>query len=155
MDRGIFAYTAEPVLLNQARLGAPASYTPTVYKVTSENAGKSAQLLWAAEAPDHTYVIAVGLAWQDATDGYAPYVVKLNATTGARVWDVVVVDAAAAPRTTRSGAASSARKSYAGFESVTFTAEGGFVASGFVGASTEPHFKSSGQVGQKGPIEQS
>ena len=37
VDRGIFAYTSEPVLLNKARLGASASYTPVVYKVTSDS----------------------------------------------------------------------------------------------------------------------
>ena len=42
VDRGIFAYTAAPVLLNKARLGATASYTPSVFKVTSDSRYASA-----------------------------------------------------------------------------------------------------------------
>ncbi len=115
-----------------------------VYKVKSDNLRKSAQLLWAAEAPGGSYVIVVGLRWQDDLNGYGQYIAKLNATSGAQIWDVVVQQPG-------EGAAAAGRhrllsKSYAGLESVTFTADGGFVASGFVGATTEPHFKSSGQV---------
>ena len=103
-----------------------------VHRIQSKDQSKSAQLLWAAEAPDGSYAIVAGLVWVDRA--YSRYLAKLNATTGHKIWEWLP------------GSERDAGSTYEGFESVSFTKDGGLIASGFVGASAEPHFKSSGQV---------
>lgn len=112
-----------------------------IFTIKSSVSSKSAQLLWAAESPDTEYVLVAGLVWESGA--YSRYLAKLNVTDGTKIWDVTLPYGEA----TRAGDnVLSVRTLHAGFESIAFTSDGGLVASGFVGATLEPHFKSSGQV---------
>jgi len=66
--------------------------------------------------------------------------VKLDATTGALIWEIILPgDAMSGPR--------------AGYESIAFTADGGFIAGGFTNYEGNfPSFKSGGQIDSGNPI---
>ena len=73
---------------------------------------------------------------------YFRYIVKLNASTGAKIWEV------AFPTTDSAIGVRSA------WETIEFTEDGGFIVGGFANykANEFPFFKSSGQVDTGNPL---
>lgn len=92
---------------------------------------------YVATSPDGTYVLAAGV--KEMSNGvHARWIMKLDAVTGAEIWSIVMP-------TDNSDGLSSMNQS--GYESVAFTADGGFVAGGWGNHEGGwPSFKSGGQV---------
>ena len=113
-----------------------------VWAWSSSNPGKNDAVNYVAVSPDKTYVIAAGLI-EVSTTVYQRWLVKLNAATGAEIWKIQF------PETD----AGMGNKS--GFESIAFTADGGFIAGGFANRQGAfPFFKSAGAVDDGNPIMQ-
>ena len=104
---------------------------------------------WVAESPDGSYIIAVGTT--NVGIGNKRYlsrmITKIDSSSGQKIWS------ARLPTTDNLG---DSRNS--GYESVVFTSDGGFVASGFSNypsissATVGPMFKSAGQVEEGYPM---
>ena len=99
---------------------------------------------WVAESPDGSYIIAVGATnVGTATKNIARVITKLDAATGTIIWSVTL------PINDNLGTEKSSA-----YESVVFTSDGGFIASGvasypFEGTAAQgPMFKSAGQIGE-------
>lgn len=92
------------------------------------------------ESADGTYLIAAGIR-QPGTSAttYNGYVVKLDAATGSKIWEFDF--------NTNAGTRS-------GFETVHFTADGGFIVGGFTdrAGTNFPGFKSGGQIDEGRPV---
>ena len=101
---------------------------------------KHASVVWVAESPDGSYILAVGVK-QMTNSKHQRYVVKLNAQTGALIWSFVM------PTGSGFGFRS-------GYETIAFTQDGGFIVGGYGAATstTFPHFKSGGTVDAAKPI---
>ena len=115
--------------------------------IKDTNSNRHVKLLWVAEDPSGSYIIAAGVRQSTSNSNkYNGYVVKvlslkfvvkinifsqLNAATGQKIWSFDIMD------TDRSG-----------FESVQFTEDGGFIVGGFKnsGLIPMPTFKSGGQA---------
>ena len=102
---------------------------------------KHAKLVWVAESPDGTYILAVGVKQVTATK-HQRYVVKLNAQTGELIWSF----------TMPTGHQKFGHRS--GYETIAFTQDGGFIVGGYGTRqdSTFPNFKSGGTVDDGQPI---
>ena len=105
---------------------------------------------WVAESPDGSYIIAVGTTniQVGGTRRLARVVTKLDSFSGAIIWSATL------PTTDNLG-----QFQNSGYESIVFTSDGGFIASGFTNAPIEgsnsnegPMFKSSGQVEEGNPM---
>ena len=105
---------------------------------------------WVAESPDGSYIIAVGATnvLVGSTRHIARTITKIDSLNGDIIWTATL------PTTDNLG---DFRNS--GYESVVFTADGGFIVSGFtnnpwdIGSATDgPMFKSGGQVEEGYPM---
>ena len=113
-----------------------------VWAWSSSNPGKSDAVNGVAVSPDKTYVIAAGVR-EVSTTVYQRWLVKLNASTGAEMWKIQFPE-------TDAGVGNKS-----GFESIAFTADGGFIAGGFANYQGNfPFFKSAGAVDSGNPIMQ-
>jgi hypothetical protein len=113
-----------------------------VWSWSSPTPGKSSAVNYVAVSPDKTYVIAAGVI-EVSTTVYQRWLVKLNASTGAEIWKIQFPE-------TDAGVGNKS-----GFESVAFTADGGFIAGGFANYENNfPFFKSAGAVDNGNPIMQ-
>ena len=99
---------------------------------------------WVAESPDGSYVIAVGTTNVGVGNRrhLARTITKIDSSSGRKIWSATL------PTTDNLGASKNS-----GYESVVFTSDGGFIASGFTNypmstssAAIGPMFKSAGQV---------
>ena len=97
---------------------------------------------WVAESPDGDYIIAVGATNVGADNHHiARTVTKLDSLTGEIIWSATL------PINDNLG-----KYKNSAYESIVFTSDGGFIASGFTNypfegsASEGPMFKSAGQV---------
>jgi hypothetical protein len=122
--------------------GSPNCATDYTWVWRSNLSGTTDRFGFIATSPDATYVIASG--YRGVGTNFQRWLVKLDAATGAEIWQITM-DANEANFTTKSG-----------YETVAFTADGGFVAGGFDGYEDEqpPPFKSGGQVDSGVPIYQ-
>lgn len=100
----------------------------------------SKNLGWVKTSPDGSYVLAAGV--QEIGDTFRRWLVKLNAATGAEIWQIVM------------NSDDSGMGIRSGYESVEFTADGGFIAGGFANFPYNefPNYKSGGQVDAGNPI---
>jgi len=90
-----------------------------------------------ATSPDGTYVIAAGVKEKN-NYAHARWLIKLDAATGAVIWEFEMP-------TNNSDGLSANKQS--GYESIAFTADGGFIAGGWGNHEGGwPAFKSGGQV---------
>ena len=105
---------------------------------------------WVAESPDGRYILAVGTTniQVGGTRRLARVITKLDSSSGAIIWSATL------PTTDNLG-----QFQNSGYESIVFTSDGGFIASGFTNAPIEgsnsnegPMFKSSGQVEEGNPM---
>ena len=105
---------------------------------------------WVAESPDGSYIIAVGTT--NVGFGNKRYlsrtITKIDSSSGRKIWSAIL------PTTDNLGGSRNS-----GYESVVFTSDGGFIASGFTNnpmdtssASVGPMFKSAGQVEEGYPM---
>ena len=104
------------------------------------NTGFHDQFGYVAVSPDKSFVLAAGV--REVGPDLARWLVKLDAQTGQEIWQLTM------PTTD----AEMGKQS--GYESIQFTADGGFIAGGW-GINYEdgfPGFKSGGQVDQGTPI---
>ena len=127
--------------------GAPDCGESYVWAWQSSNGGnnKNEQLGYVSASPDGSYVIAAGIKEGATANEYHRWLIKLDAATGAKIWEIIM------PSTDAYAGAKS------GYESVEFTADGGFIAGGFVEYQSDPSdpfppFKSGGQVDGGIPI---
>ena len=99
------------------------------------------KLNWAALSPDETFILAVGTR-DTASNGntQARWVVKVDVETGSKVWEFDLSNEFGGTRS--------------GYETVAFTADGGFIVGGFgkYEGDTFPPSKSGGQVEAGVPI---
>ena len=113
---------------------------------TSGRAGKQDMFGYSAVSPDKSYVIAAGTR-QGSTKSIAHrWLVKFDANTGEKIWEIKMPS-------TDAGIGQ-----FAGYESIVFTADGGFIAGGFAngeqGSMDELNYKSGGQVDSGNPLAQ-
>ncbi|CBY12478.1 unnamed protein product [Oikopleura dioica] len=102
--------------------------------------GNNCNAVSVKESADGTYVLAAGLHQSTGVaETYNGYVVKLDALTGAMIWEF--------DYTTNAGARS-------GFETLHLTSDGGFIVGGFINRVNGefPAFKSGGQVDDGTPV---
>ena len=133
---------AQGVELNNPS-GAPDCADSYVWAWQSSNGGnnKDEQFGYVSASPDGSYVIAAGVKEGATSSEYHRWLVKLDAATGAKIWEIIM------PSTDAYASAKS------GYESVEFTADGGFIAGGFVDYVGQfPGFKSGGQIDGGIPI---
>ena len=133
---------AQGVELNNPS-GAPDCADSYVWAWQSSNGGnnKDEQFGYVSASPDGSYVIAAGVKEGATSSEYHRWLVKLDAATGAKIWEIIM------PSTDTYASAKS------GYESVEFTADGGFIAGGFVDYVGQfPGFKSGGQIDGGIPI---
>jgi len=98
---------------------------------------------YVAASPDGTYVLAAGVK-ETSTGVHARWIKKFDAASGAEIWEIVM------PTDNSDGLSS---QSQSGYESIAFTADGGFVAGGWANHEGGwPAFKSGGQVEFGTPI---
>ena len=119
---------------------------------------------YVATSPDGTYVLAAGVK-ETSAGVHARWVLKLDAATGQEIWSIVM------PTDNRQGQKFTegvfytrsqtdpiesdglSTMSQSGYESIAFTADGGFVAGGWADHEGGwPSFKSGGQVDLGYPI---
>jgi len=101
------------------------------------SATKNNRAGYVATSPDGTYVLIAGVK-EKSSNAYARWIVKLDAATGQEMWSIEM------PTTNKDGLS---KNKQAGYESVAFTSDGGFIAGGFANYQGEfPPFKSGGQV---------
>ena len=127
--------------------GAPDCSGSYVWAWQSSNGGnsKNEQLGYVSASPDGSYVIAAGVKEGATANEYHRWLIKLDAATGAKIWEIIM------PSTDAYAGAKS------GYESVEFTADGGFIAGGFADYQSDPSdpfppFKSGGQIDGGIPI---
>lgn len=95
---------------------------------------------WVTASPDKSYILAAGV--KERSGGkMARWIVKLDAATGSKIWEIVM------PTNDGMGGKS-------GYETVEFTADGGFVVGGWANSDSGefPSFKSGGQVDTGKPM---
>ena len=113
---------------------------------TSNRAGKTEMFGYSAVSPDKSFIIAAGTRQGSAKNIAQRWLVKFDANTGEKMWEIRMP-------TTDAGIGK-----FAGYESIVFTADGGFVAGGFANGQHESidslHYKSGGQVDSGSPLAQ-
>ena len=125
-----------------APTGTPNCATDYTWVWKSNMAGTNERFGFIATSPDKSYVIASGVRGPADGSNFQRWLVKLDANTGAEIWQISM-DTTEANMSLRSG-----------YETVAFTADGGFIAGGFADydGSEFPPFKSGGQVDSGKPI---
>ena len=139
IQKDLASYGATPLATNLGQVGTNCA-TDFAWVWQSTNANKHDTFAYVAASPDKSYVIAAGVREGATTTDFERWLVKLDATTGALIWEIILSgDAMSGPR--------------AGYESIAFTADGGFIAGGFTNYEGDfPSFKSGGQIDSGNPI---
>lgn len=110
---------------------------------TNNEAATHEQFGWVTSSPDGSYILAAGVKDMGDLQRQARWLVKLDAATGAEIWQIVM------PMDNSDGMGSRS-----GWETVEFTSDGGFVCGGWANKHTGefPGYKSGGQVDAARPM---